>query len=86
MMLSTPRKMSLYLTQGMPVIVWKWSAMADFVRENRLGLVVDSLEAIPGAIRLLTEEEYAGMAASARAWGEKLRKGGMTRTALEQLR
>lgn len=86
MMLGTPRKMSLYLTQGMPVIVWKWSAMADFVRENKLGLVVDSLEAIPGAIRLLTEEKYADMAASARAWGEKLQRGGMTRAALEQLR
>ena len=86
MMLSTPRKMSLYLTQGMPVIVWKWSAMAEFVRENGLGLVIDQIADIHGAISALTAEEYAEMASSARAWGEKLRRGDMTRDALRQLR
>ena len=85
LMLTSPRKISLYLVSGMPVIVWKWSAMAEFVRENNLGLVVESIDAIPGAIAAVTAEEYAQMAASARAWGEKIRKGGMTRRALEQL-
>ncbi|MBR6668128.1 MAG: glycosyltransferase [Clostridia bacterium] len=86
MMLSTPRKMSLYLTQGMPVIVWKWSAMAAFVRENGLGLVIDTIADIPGAVTALTDAEYACMAANARAWGEKLCRGDMTRDALRQLR
>ena len=85
MMLTSPRVMSLYLSQGMPVIVWKWSAMAAFVRENNLGLVVDSLADIPGAIRALTEAEYAAMAASARTWGSRLQSGGMTREAMEKL-
>lgn len=85
MMLTTPRKVSLYLSEGMPLIVWKWSALADFVRENKLGLVVESIEAIPAAVRALTEAEYAEMVAAARVWGEKLRHGGMTREALEQL-
>lgn len=86
MMLSSPRVMSLYLTQGMPVIVWKWSAMADFVHENRLGLVVETLDGIPAAIGALTPQAYADMAAAARAWGEKLRRGDMTRAALKKLR
>ncbi len=86
MMLSSPRVMSLYLTQGMPVIVWKWSAMADFVRENRLGLVVESLDGIPVAIGALTPQAYAEMAAAARSWGERLRRGDMTRAALKKLR
>lgn len=85
-MLSAPREASLYLTQGLPLIVWKWSALAAFVRENRVGLVVDSLEDIPGALRALTAQEYADLAASARAWGEKLRRGDMTREALRSLR
>lgn len=85
MMLTSPRVISLYLTQGMPVIVWKWSAIADYVRENKLGLVVDSIDQIPRAIGALTAEEYTEMAASARAWGEKLRRGDMTRAALEKL-
>jgi len=86
MMLSSPRTMSLYLTKGMPVIVWKWSAVAAFVRENHLGLVIDSLADIPSAIGALTAEEYAVMAASARAIGERLRRGDMTCAALGQLR
>ena len=85
MMLNSPRRLSLYLVSGMPVIVWKWSALAEFVKENKLGLVVDSIDAIPGAIAALTTEEYAEMVAAVRAWGEKLRQGDMTRRALEKL-
>ena len=84
-MIASPRTASLYLTQGMPLIVWKWSAMAAFVRENKLGLVVDCIGAIPSAIANLSGEEYAEMAGNARAFGEKLRKGEMTRAALEKL-
>jgi hypothetical protein len=69
----------------MPVIVWKWSALAEFVRENKLGLVVESIDAIPDAIRALSLADYDELAASARAWGEKLRKGEMTREAIEKL-
>ena len=85
MMLTSPRAVSLYLTAGMPVIVWKWSALAEFVRENKLGLVVESIDAIPDAIRALSLADYDEMAASARTWGEKLRKGEMTREAIEKL-
>ena len=85
MMLTSPCAASLYLISGMPLIVWKWAALADFVRENNLGLVVESIDAIPGAIRALNAEEYAEMAANARAWGEKLSRGEMTREALEKL-
>lgn len=85
MMLSSPRVMSVYLSQGMPVIVWKWAAMADLVRENHLGLVVDAIDDIPAAIAALSAEDYADMAANARAWGEKIRRGDMTRAALEAL-
>ena len=85
MMLVSPRQLSRYLAQGMPVIVWKWSAVADFVRENHLGLVVDTIGEIPRVMAALTAEEYAEMAASARAWGGKLRCGGMTREALDKL-
>ena len=85
MMLPSPRAVSLYLTAGMPVIVWKWSALAEFVRENTLGLVVESIAAIPAAIRALSLADYDEMAASARTWGEKLRKGEMTRKTIEKL-
>ena len=86
MMLASPRKASAYLAQGMPLIVWKWSALAALVQEHHLGLVVDGLAEIPTALAALTKEDYARMVASARAWGEKIRRGDMTRAALDQLR
>lgn len=85
MMLSSPLTMSLYLANGLPVIVWKWSAMASFVRENGLGLVVDAVEAIPAAIGALSPQEYAAMASAARQWGDRLCRGELTRAALKEL-
>lgn len=85
MMLTAPRELSCYLAQGMPVIVWKWSAMADYVREHSLGLVIDSLTELPAVLEALTEADYARMAAAARDAGERLRRGDFTREALEKL-
>ncbi len=85
MLIAAPRLMSLYLSQGLPLIVWKRSAVASFVQENGLGLTVGALSEIPGAIQALSEEDYARMAAAARGWGEKIRRGGLTREALDRL-
>lgn len=41
---NNPHKLSLYIAAGKPVITWKRAAIADFVLENRIGIVVDSLE------------------------------------------
>jgi len=86
MMLSSPRKAGAYLAQGMPLIVWKWSALAKLVKENKLGLVVDKISDIPAVLSKVSAEDYAEMAAFARAWGEKLRKGDMTLAALDQIK
>ena len=86
MMLQSPRVVSLYLSEGLPLIVWKWSALAEIVRENNLGLVVDKIADIPGAIAALSAEEYDQMAAAARQWGARIRRGDMTREALDALK
>lgn len=41
---NNPHKLSLYIAAGKPVITWKEAAIADFVRDNNIGLVVDSLK------------------------------------------
>jgi len=82
LMLNAPHKLSLYLAAGMPVVVWRWSAQAALVQEQGVGLVIDRLSELSGAIAALTEEEYEAMAARARSIGEKLRAGSMTRRAL----
>ena len=41
---NNPHKLSLYLSSGLPVVIWKEAAEAKFVEENEVGIVVDSLQ------------------------------------------
>ncbi len=75
MMLNAPHRLSLYLAAGMPVVVWKRSAQADYVETTGVGLTVESLNDLPRVIAALTEEEYAAMVGRAREEGLQLRSG-----------
>ncbi len=77
-------KISLYLASNMPVIVWKESALADYVCKNKLGFAVASLDEIAKQIRTLSSRDYKTMCESARHEGEKLRNGYYTKQALQK--
>ncbi|WP_412988382.1 sugar transferase [Pediococcus siamensis] len=55
---NNPHKVSLYLSSGLPVIVWKQAAIAKFVQENRIGLVVESLYELPKVLGTLSDANY----------------------------
>ena len=81
---NNPHKISLYLASNMPVIVWKESALADYVCKNKLGFAVASLDEIAKQIRTLSSRDYKTMCESARHEGEKLRNGYYTKQALQK--
>lgn len=56
--INNPHKFSLYMAAGIPVFVWKDSALADFVKENKVGFTIDSLNEINSILQKLTEREY----------------------------
>lgn len=72
---NNPHKVSLYLTAGIPVIVWKESAMADFITRENVGITVDKLDNIEEKIKNLTNDEYQVMIENAKKISENLRKG-----------
>lgn len=72
---NNPHKTSLYLASGLPVIIWKQAAMADFILKNNLGIAVDSLKDISKAISRLSNEEYEIMRKNVEIIGRKLREG-----------
>ncbi len=78
---NNPHKTSLYLASGLPVIVWSRAALAEFVKTQQVGLTVDSLHDLNRALEAVTPEDYAAMAANARALSAKLRSGWFTRRA-----
>ena len=85
LMLNNPHKMSLYLVAGMPVVVWRRSAQADFVMRNGVGLVIDSLAELPARLAALQPGAYDAMALRARTIGAALREGRYTQQVLKKL-
>ena len=55
---NNPHKFSLYMASGIPVIVWSKSALSDFVKENEVGVVVDSLCELNDFFKNLDYEQY----------------------------
>lgn len=76
---NNPHKTSLYLACGIPVIVWESAAMASFIKKNKCGISVKSLEDISRKIESLSSEDYALLKANSIRIGEKLRQGLQTK-------
>lgn len=55
---NNPHKLSLYMAAGLPVIVWSKSAIAKFVEEHNIGIVVDSLYDIDKKLNAVSKEQY----------------------------
>lgn len=72
---NNPHKTSLYLSSGMPVIVWKQAAIADFVRENKVGIIIDNLEDLQGSITCISAKEYQFMCNNVQRIAQNLHDG-----------
>ena len=82
--INNPHKASLYLASGFPSIVWKQSALADFVRNNNCGILVNSLFEILESLESMSEDEYQELVKNSKRIGEKIRQGYYLKTALEK--
>lgn len=72
---NNPHKASLYLTSGIPIIVWSKSAIADFVIKNNVGIAIDNLNNLKEKLDKITDEDYKKMINNAKKISDKLRKG-----------
>lgn len=82
---NNPHKLSLYIAAGLPVIVWEHSAVALFVKQNGIGITVQSLTGLNEALDTVTENEYERMKQNTIATREKIRKGYYLKTALTKI-
>jgi len=80
--LNSPHKTSLYLSSGIPVVIWREAAMAEFVIEHNCGVTIDRLADIPEKISNLSEESYSALRNGAERVGDRLRNGYYTRRAV----
>ena len=81
--INNPHKVSLYLAAGLPVIVWKQSALYSFICENGVGFGVDSLETLDEALTQ-HESEYEGYCQRVQELQSKLKNGAYMHAAIKQ--
>lgn len=79
---NNPHKTSLYLSSGLPVIIWKEAALARFIVKNNVGFAVDSLNEIHDRLNQMTTEDYQTMKQNTINVAEKLRSGYFIKTAM----
>jgi hypothetical protein len=82
--INAPFKLSLYLAMGIPVIVWSESAMADYVRQKKLGVAVASLKDVESTITALTPEEVEDIQQGVSMYSEKVKRGKMLEDAIHE--
>lgn len=80
---NNPHKLSMYLAAGIPVVVWNEAAVAGFVKEYGVGIVVESLNEISIVLQKVTNEQYEEYIDAVQAIAQKLRQGEFTKAALE---
>lgn len=80
-----PHKVSLYLSSGLPVILWKQAALADFITKNNLGIAIDDLANLDNEIAQITPDQYDEMKKNVHRVAEELRAGKHTLTALKNI-
>lgn len=83
--INDPHKLSLYLSSGIPVLIWQEAALADFVRLHQVGIKIKSLNEIEDVFNSLRNDEYSLMKHNAIKIGKKMREGYFLKTALLNL-
>jgi len=78
---NNPHKLSCYLAAGLPVIVWKKSAIKDFVLKNNLGYAVNSLE----EINKLDFKDYEQIKSNVEEFKQKVRSGYFTKKMIDKI-
>ena len=82
---NNPHKASLFITLGIPVVVWKDAAIAPFLVSQGVAVVVESIAAIDSALAEVDDEQYANMQQQAELLANKLRSGFFTLHAINKL-
>ena len=83
--INDPHKVSLYLSSGLPIIIWSEAALADIVRDEKLGITVDSLKDIDKALSEVKVDDYQKMCSNVQNIAKLMRKGYFLTNATDEL-
>lgn len=72
---NSPFKMSLYLAAKKPVVVWRESAMAEYVKKYNIGICVTSLNEINTQIKQLSDSDLIQIQQNVNIISDEVRHG-----------
>lgn len=79
---NNPHKTSLYLSLGIPVVIWKEAALSRFIKENELGLVLENLNNLDYELAKITDEQYDKYKKNSIEISKKIRSGWYIKNAI----
>ena len=82
---NNPHKVSMYLAAGIPVIIWKEAALADFIENNKLGFTISNLNQIGKILDNLTNEEYEQYIINVNEYSMKVKKGDFLNKVIDEI-
>ncbi|EEU30553.1 hypothetical protein HMPREF0501_00931 [Limosilactobacillus coleohominis 101-4-CHN] len=82
---NSPHKASLYLSAGIPIIVWKQSALSELVKKYNLGLSVNNLKNIEEVLHKIPNCEYNELKSNAIQYSKVIKSGQNIIRAIESL-
>ena len=85
MKFNNPHKTSLYITTGLPILIWREAAMAQFIVKNKLGVAIDSLVDLDETLDSITDDEYKILRENVLKVSKDLKNGKYTKKILEEL-
>lgn len=80
-----PHKFSLYVAAGLPIIIWKQAALADFVEKNQIGITINSLSELNAKLCNVTDKEYNDFRLNLRELKMHVRNGDFLKEALRKV-
>lgn len=79
---NNPHKVSLYLSSGLPVIIWEKAALAKFITRYNLGITLNSLDEVENKLAQVSDQQYAKMVHNCCEISKKLTDGNYTKHAI----
>lgn len=81
---NSPHKVSFYLRAGLPVIIWKESALAPLIAQEGIGITISSLRDLAPRLAAITPEAYAAMRERVKDVAGRLAHGAFFRQAVSE--
>ena len=82
---NNPHKTSLYIRCHLPIIIWSKAALAPFIKENKIGFCIESLDQIDNLLLELSKEDYDEIRKNVIKISDKLSGGYYITTALNKI-